>query len=288
MLKNNIKYVAYIAITTVAIFTIIFYTSLNGNPVSKMLAKSTAQKHVENNYPECKITDVGYDCKGRFYYAKALDENNKDVYFSVHTSWTGEFIKDTYDTYVSSGYNTIERITREYEKLMSDCFLNAEKDYNISIFFGEIVTESMNSDMYMNKEHAMDDEDVITGKEYDVKKLSYSYGHIVLYVNDEEVSFERAAEILLDLKESLAKENIGFYSVDFVLDCAGDKNGVLDAERPTVRTQNFKYSDIYKENLCDRIKVAHEKLMAVYKQNAEEYGRYAVIEPAMAVLEPVG
>ena len=85
-------------------------------------------------------------------------------------------------------------------------------------------------------------------------------GHLIVYVDDQELTFENAAKILLDIKAEFDEANIPFRAIDLSMRTDGER----------INFDNFPYEDIYEEGLIDRIKAAHEELEAYY---AEQDGK---------------
>ena len=65
-MKNNIlKSVALVAAIALIVGVLLFANSLVGNPISKALAKSTAEKHIEETYTntDYELEDLSYSFK---------------------------------------------------------------------------------------------------------------------------------------------------------------------------------------------------------------------------------
>ena len=98
--------------------------------------------------------------------------------------------------------------------------------------------------------------------------LGKSYGHIILYVEDEDVSMNRASEILIDVKNILDNKNIEFYAIDFTLE-KPLKEGISINNEKSISVQQFLYEDIYEKELIERMEKAAYNLQQYYKEQDE-------------------
>jgi len=251
-------YIAYIALC--------FF----GNPVSKLLAKNATEKYVAEKYPDCYITKVGYNFKNGDYYANVQKEGSTDINFFVYTDWFGNIGYDAYDSYVTEKQNTKSRMMMEYRALLDEALPQDSVDFTLDIFFGDIVYEGIYEkyayETYSEKIVGMPDEDVIIDGEYDYHDLGYKYGHVVLYACHEDVSIEKACEILLTVKEKLNDKNLGFYSIDFVLTKPRQKDGMPSEDETRINIDYFLWDDIYEDGLGERVQSAHDRLTEYYRQ----------------------
>ena len=73
MKKKVFKILAVVASVAFVCVALVFANAFFGNPVSKALAKSTAQKHLAENYAgtDYYIEKVGYNFKFSDYFLKA-------------------------------------------------------------------------------------------------------------------------------------------------------------------------------------------------------------------------
>ena len=108
--KKVLKIVAGILLVAVISVTVYFYLGFFGNPVSKILCRNSAEKYVSENYPDCHIENVGYNFKDGRYFANIQKEGSVDTNFFVYTDWLGNIKYDSYESYVTSGKNTVNRM----------------------------------------------------------------------------------------------------------------------------------------------------------------------------------
>ncbi|MBP3578358.1 MAG: hypothetical protein J6K15_09635, partial [Lachnospiraceae bacterium] len=102
-------------------------------------------------------------------------------------------------------------------------------------------------------------------KQYDIRELAKTAGYLVIYVEDDVVTVERAAEVLLELKEVFDRRNVPFYAIDFVLEYPRKEEGGTIKEG-RVNVEGFLRSDIYEEGLAERVRMADEELNAYYAE----------------------
>ena len=261
-----------LAVATAAVFAVVLYFALAffGNPVSKMLCRISAEKYVEENYPDCYIDRVGYNFKDGNFFANIKKDGSVDTNFYVYTDWFGNIGYDAYESYVSSGHNTQTRMFMEYRALLDDALPQKNVDYTLDIFFGDIVHEGIYEkyayETYTGKIAGMPQEELVLDKEYDYYDIGYRYGHVTLYALHEEVSLEKACEILLDVKEKLNGKGLGFYSIDFVLQKPRKRDGTPSDDEARINVNYFLWDDIYEEGLKDRVQTAHESLEKYYAE----------------------
>lgn len=280
-MKKILKRFAIICCTALAGVAIYFYLGFFGNPVSKILCKNTAEKYVAEKYPDCHIERVGYNFKDGRYFANIQREGSVDTNFFVYFDWLGNIHYDAYESYVLSGHNTANRLFMEYRDLLDKALPQDELDFTIDIFYGDILTEYWGKDT-TDLEHDdiayMPMEELILDKQYDYTDIGYKYGRVCLYALHEDVSIEKACEILLTVKEKLNKNNIGFYYIDFVLQKPRREDGAPNEDDTGININYFKWDDIYREGLAERVQTAHDNLTAYYAvEDAKKAGIHKYI-----------
>ena len=273
-MKRYLKLFAIILAVILISVVLYFYLGFFGNPVSKLLMKNSAEKYVVENYPDCHIENVGYNFKDGRYFANIQKEGSVDTNFFVYADWLGNISYDSYESYVTSGHNTANRMMMEYRDMLENAVPKQDVDYTIDIFYGDILNDYYGKEFHkLNAYDAayMPQEEIILDKQYDYTDIGYKYGYVCLYVWDENVSVSRAAEILLDVKQRLDSQNIGFYCIDFVLKLPKNEDGTPNDDDRQINMDYFLWDDIYADGLEDRIQTAHDELTAYYaKLDAEK------------------
>ena len=201
---------------------------LFGNPLSYALIYLRGNAYLEDTYPELalEISDISYDFKRGGYVTTAASPDSLDTHFLLYTDWFGNISGDQY-SYVTSGINTAERIGQEYRALADSILDSGELDYGMDFASLEL------------------------DKVYNIRTLGAAHGRLVLSIHDEQVTVERAAELLLELKAYLDEKGLPFRGIHFSL-CQP-----LNAQGQNIGDQlqlvDFLYEDIYEEGLTERI-----------------------------------
>lgn len=239
-----------------------FLCAFFGNPVSSALAKSTAKRHLEENYPEAdfKIIKVSYDMKSGGYNARVESSSSADSHFIISMDGLGRYQDDTYEC-ITNGSNTFSRVHQEYwdlvrAKLPYDHFaidighgeLRAAGTYEIFDYTDE---NGEHKHYTLTKDYGLDISTLVLDGEYDILALGREHGALCVYIEDETITIERTAEVLLDLKTILDEQGLPFYAIDFTLCAPRNADGMR--EGPSIRLIEFLYSDIYEEGLIDRV-----------------------------------
>lgn len=271
MKKKWLKIGALLAALVIIGGLSMFANALVGNPVSKWLAKRTAQKHLEEVYGDTdfEIERVGFNFKDIDYYVHIKSPSSEDSSFSLRIDMWGNLFLDTYESRVLQGSNTQNRLYMEYRALVDEVLEAPDYPFTSYIAFGDLKVGFSAPDIevgvpYWPESYVILDK-VELDKQYDIRELAKTAGYLVVYVEDEVVSVERAAEVLLELKKVFDQRNVPFYAIDFVLEYPRKEEGGTVKEG-RVNVEGFLYSDIYEEDLVERIRVADEALNAYYAE----------------------
>ena len=243
-----------------------FLNAFLGNPVSRMLAKQTAVRYIEENYPGFYMENLGFDLKTTGYYAHAASPESIDSRFSIYLDMTGHLKYDTYESRVLQKGNTADRLNTEYRALVDTVLEDPQLPYRVYIGFGELqfwYDQAENS--VKEYSFAMQMSQLELDGEYDVSALGAEIGRLTVYVEDDTVSIERMTEILTDLTQRFEENDISFYMIDLVLEHPRPEDGSpRDEER--VEVMNFLYADVAGEGLIDRVRVSNEAAVAYYAE----------------------
>ena len=258
MKKKTYKIVAFIVAVMLIAGVGVFANSIVGNPVSKAMARSTAKKHLKTTYSgtDYYIEEVSYSFKDCNYYAHIKSPSSMDTEFSLAISMKGKLLWDSYEGCVLSGQNTADRLYMEYRKLADTVLESPMFPFDSDIRYGDL---QFVEEAYVGAEgipsYAIVTEELELDGFYDIAELGRQAGLIVIYFYDEEVTVERAAELLLEFKELMDVGGVPFYAIDMVLEYPRAEGG---SERPDVRIEvdGFLYEDIYEDGLAERVRVA--------------------------------
>lgn len=271
-MKKSVKIIAG-TIAFVLIGGILWFANgLLGNPISKALANNSAKKYIEENYShtDVQISRVYYSFKDGDYHVDIKSPTSEDTHFTVGISPFGKVEYDSYEDCVVKKYNTYVRVDELYNSKVKGVFESKDFPYEIDIYFGELrempYKDMNNKYSDFGPVYGLNISELELDKSYDINKLSKKYGHIVLYVEDQNISIERAKEILINVKSILDKKNISFYAIDFTLEKPRDEDGNVNPNEKSIEIQQFLYDDIYEKDLENRIKEAYDKLQNYYQE----------------------
>lgn len=267
MKKKTLKIIAGIAAVVILIGLGWFANALVGNPVSKILATNTAEKHLAETYPgtDYYIERVSYNFKDGNYHAFIKSPSSIDTEFSLYLTMLGKLRLDTYDD-VLSGFNTARRLEQEYRELADTVFSNPAFPYVCHIDYGtlEIYPEELlgNPDYEDVPPYALNQDELVLDKLYDIRELGKQAGHLVVYIDGDTVTMDAAAEIMLEIKTRFDDAGIPFAAMDFTLQYPKPEEG----RRPDgeVSVAHFPYDDIYEDGLANRLSAADKALKEYY------------------------
>lgn len=271
MKKKWMKIAALIVALLIIAGLCVFANALVGNPISKWLATRTAEKHLEEVYGDTDfvIEKIGFNFKDTDYYAHVMSPSSEDSSFSLRIGMWGQLLLDTYESRVLSGNNTQNRLYMEYRALADSVLEAPDYPFTSFIAYGDLHVGFRPADVELPAdyypEHYYIIEELVLDKKYDIRELGAKAGYLIVYVEDDIVTVERAAEVLLELKEVFDRRNVPFYAIDFVLEYPRKPEGGTTKEG-RVNVEGFLYSDIYEEGLVERIRIADEKLNAYYEE----------------------
>lgn len=259
-----------LVLTVVSLFVLgWFANAFFGNPISHTLAKHTAQKHLTEHYGDTDyhLEEVFYNFKDGTYHVKITSPSSIDTVFSLYISMSGELLSDGYDA-VLDGFMTARRLDDAYRELTDTVFQDSNFPYACDISFGilEIYPKQdfENPEMTDLPTYALKQNELILDKIYDIRELGAQAGHLVIYVQDDTITLERAAKIMLDLKNIFDDAQIPFAAMDFTLEYPNPENGSWSDVR--VNVANFLYKDIYEDGMIERVHTADQELKAYYEE----------------------
>jgi len=266
--KKVLKIIALVIALALSTGQALTANSLIGNPISKMLAQKAANEYLETHFPSTDyyIDELGFSFKFVGYYAHVRSESSIDTQFSLNIDMVGNVFFDTYDS-VKRGFVTARRLDQEYRELTNQIFESTAFPYPTDIGYGTL--EIHPQEATDKPDYAIAQESLVMDRIYDSRELGAQAGHLIVYVENDAVSMEKAAEIILHIKNEFDTANIPFRAIDFVLRYPIDENGKRGGE--SIRIEDFRYEDIYKENLTDRITKAHMELEAYYAEQDSKY-----------------
>lgn len=278
-MKTKTKKILAFAAGMILLVSVLWYASLFlGNPVSWLLAKHTAQKRLAEQYSETdyKIESVNYSFKDGNYHALVQSPSSEDTRFTLVMDGFGRCGYDSYEDAVLSGGNTASRVSEEYRKLADGVLDDPGLPYKVWVGYGEIV----NGKDEVMEEYDLPMLDIGTLKldeQYDVRQLGREYGKIVVCIEDDEVTPERAAELVLDLKERLDKAGVPFNWMDFSLEYFRPEEGGGPLQPDRIDMVVVPYGEICEEGILQKVQQWSGETKAFYaKMDAQKDEEIAV------------
>lgn len=266
MQKNRLK-TLLILVSSVLILVIVFIiNSFFGNPFSYLLASKTAENHLSITYPDTDyyIDHINYSFKDGNYHAFVKSPSSIDTHFSLSITMLGKLRLDTYDS-VLCGFNTAGRLINEYYTLTNSVFDAPSFPYDCHISLGklEIYPEEVLQTPSLDiPSYAINQNELILDKIYNISELGRQSGHLIIYIESDTVTVEKAAGIMLDIKQRLDDANVPFTAMDFTLQHPLPKEGPRPEE--TVNVAQFPYDKIYPDGMLERVMQADKELKELY------------------------
>jgi len=245
-----------------------FANALVGNPLSHLLAENAAEKHIEENYSDTDfyVERVSFSFKDTCYYAHINSPSSVDSHFMLYIDMLGNVKYDFYENDVLDGWNTARRIGDDYRDLVDSILESPSFPYYCDIGYGDI--EFIPEEYADNPDvpsYALHIEDLEVDGIYNLTELGVQAGHLVLYINEDTVTIERAAEIMLDIRSIFDDAGVSFYSMDFVLEYPRNEDGTRNSEN-RIDINGFLYEDIYEEGMVERVQAANEATKEYYAE----------------------
>ena len=245
-----------------------FANALVGNPLSKHLADRSAEKYINEVYPEkdFMVREVKYDFKVGCLFAKIYSPRSIDSDFTLHIDFFGKILYDTYEYDVTTGQNTADRINADYRNAVDSVLNSPLYPYNSDIGYGDIefIPEEYKNNFDVPS-YAIVTETLIPDAIYDINEMGRKAGHLTIYVADDELTNEKMAEVLLRLKDIFDRSGVSFHAINCVIE--NRKDGVAPSPAiQQIEVQHFLYSDIYEEDLTDRVEKSIRETEEYYRE----------------------
>ena len=270
MVKRIGKVIAIVVAVAVLAGVIWLALGFLGNPVSALLARRGLNQYMEQTYPniELNVERFGYNFKTVGYYAYVVEEHSPDTAFYINLDMLGHVKYDSFDTWVTDRMNTEQRVQEQYRILVDSILDSADFSYASDIKGGELEF-GQDWEWGDNRDHsyAIPREELILDKEYtqeEILDFGKRAGILTVYVMEDTVTPERAAQIMLHIRELFDKAAVPFYRMDFVLRYPKPEDGSPWRDED-VRAELI-YEDIRAEGLTERIQTSHD---AIYQRFAE-------------------
>lgn len=230
-----------------------------GNPIEKKEAEEKSRKYLEEHFAgsDLYIEDISYSMYSTSYDVRVKSRSSVDTWFEL--IWRdGEMIHESYEYRVLDKGNTATRINKEYGEKAEKALKLLNLKYDVMLENGQIEFSWEGREA---PKYALRQEELIPDGKYDVMELGKQAGHLSVWIRDAEVTEERAAEILLDIRKTMEEQKVRFYVLDFELRYPPQSEEQYKMAQgevfETVRLEAFLYEDIYEEGLVERIREAN-------------------------------
>ena len=262
------KVIAFVVVVFVAVLAV-GVSMFFGNPVSKILVTRSAEKYLQENFNDTdfEIGTVNYDFKTSDYYVCVVSPSSADSSFTIYAGLKGDIYYHSYEDSVIKKWNTASRINDSYREVVDAVLNNPDFPYDSDIGFGDIefttddVLDYGFGTLDGPPEYAIKTESLELDKVYDINELAKKAGVLTIYVYDEDVSYEKLAEILLGIRKIMDEAEVSFYVIDCVLEYPRSENPE-EWKDDRVEVSAFLYDDIYEDGIIERIRISHEKAKA--------------------------
>lgn len=253
------------------------------NPISRLLVRGVADAYIEKNYPGegFEIEYISYNFTYGVYSVHITKPGSADYDFTAYFEKWGNMWQDTYESDVASGKNTALRLTKEYREVVRNVFPERTSPYGGYLYiYGDIPYGRRNEiapkeelDANINPYYSFVTDEATLDHNYDVKTLGAVHGTLDIDYQDEDISYGKAADLILWAKDEMDKAGVGFYAVNLSLRVPpSGEHGEQMPSDATIYIVSFPYSEIYPEGLEERIEKAYKDLYVYWGESTTYSG----------------
>lgn len=206
-----------------------------GNPISSRIARNNTKEYISNNYNflNLQMEDTLYNFKDGSYVTGVYSNTNIDTRFNIY--YRRGKISDDYNSRVLGMFNTIQRLSQEYSRLISNIISNrlGYKDEGSWVSYSDNIYENS--------------KDII---ELDMKfhKDLPLYTEVTINISSKDNTLEMAAGLLETTHKTFIEEGYIF-----------NQYGLLSqGEKKSINIYQVKPTDIEGGNLLNLLKEALE------------------------------
>lgn len=195
--KKVFKIVGILIISSV----ILVINGFLGNPVSRILANKSSNKYIKQNYSRLNLEKEKnfYSFKDGNYHVVVQSKDSIDTNFHIYINSFGKVVGDTYS---SINFNTWLRLDEEVREKISPIFKSG-LNYDIENIRVGLSSNTM-------------DESLELDMKLDIYNPAIPYEiHVGIYTDD--LTYEKIAEIALDIEEIMKEEKLSIIYMSFVL-----------------------------------------------------------------------
>ncbi|MBQ2697737.1 MAG: hypothetical protein IJF59_03590 [Clostridia bacterium] len=223
-----------------------------------------AKRHLEEHYPEMGfvVDDVNFTILNG-YGARAALPGSRDTHFTLYVKdETKEVVGDGYESSVLSGFNTEQRLSRQYRGVEEVPLAQASFPHDTLHIWSHWSFVYQDSGEFCRGDCAANGcglalGELVVDREYRFEELA-DWVKLVVCVTlpAERCTPETAEEILSEIRAALDKGGLSFHSVNLILKM--DQSG-----GSTLYVRHFPWKEIEGEGLSDRLAV-HLREQAVF------------------------
>ena len=268
-MKKILKTVCIVLAALLAAAALWLANGFLGNPISAALSRVGLKRYLHQNYAayDLETQRFGYNFKTGGYFAYVASETSMDTAFYINLDMLGRISYDSFDTWVTEKRNIEQRVQEQY-RILTDGVLESESfPYESDILGGMLdFQQDREAGDFRDYSYAIPMEELVMDKVYtdaEIWDMGRRAGILTIYVQEDSVTVERAAEIMLDIKALFDTANVPFYRLDFVLQYPKPEEGPWPEEE--IRAE-LVYDAIEPEGLEDRIRESHEQIYAYFAQ----------------------
>lgn len=209
-MKKAIRILAGLGAVVLIIFLLILTMGFTGNPISKVLATRSADKYIEENYSDLDLIreETVFEFKQGYYIVKYYKPNSKDIHFGIETDYLGRITIDGYESVVLSKVNTRFRLNDEFGEYI-DKIVRENLNYDFDF--------DMNNYIALGDEESQEERDALDiDMVFNMENLPVDQ-YINIYIFEENRTWDRLAEVMLELDQLMEKHNLDISAYSVIL-----------------------------------------------------------------------
>lgn len=195
-MKKILKILAVLLLALVLYFVNGFY----GNPISKLLVTSAANKYIDKNYKDLDLEKepVNYNFKMAAYTMTLQDKNSQDTNFQISFDGLGRFKSDSFNQRLFNTYIRFNKVLRDHGKMLEN---KEHFPYEINLMIRD--------DGNYEGKIQLDEEVDLNKFPFDVEAQTIGFS--------EKPTYEEALKIFKNLKQIMDKEPFSVSDYSLIL-----------------------------------------------------------------------
>lgn len=242
------------------VFAVLVATALNflfGNPLSKAMAQRNAETVLDFRFGRgvYKVSRAAYWIEDAEYFVTCEKAGSPDSTFAMNFGMFGNYRYDDHDTRVDGKQNVFDRMRKEYNAVVTAAMEKLYKEDTPNVCFADVLTgDGEETGSAGNTLSRLQADEVELDQTFDYTEIGEKYGEVTVMLDDSDLSAERMASLLLEIRETLNSQGVRFQAINLTLQDRssvgrrGEGNG-YDA----AGVWDFPCELIYGEGLADRV-----------------------------------